>query len=57
LLVLSRKIGQHIVIGDDVRITVLRVNGDEVRLGIAAPESVTVVREEIGTMRDRPKER
>ena len=56
MLVLSRKVGQHIVIGDDIRITVLRVNGDEVRLGIAAPESVIVRREEIGIMRDRPKE-
>jgi carbon storage regulator len=57
MLVLSRKIGEQIIIGDNVRVTVLRVNGDEVRLGIAAPDDIVVRREEIGPMRDRKKER
>ena len=47
MLVLSRRRDEAIVIGDSIRITVVDVRGDTVRLGIAAPKSVTVYRQEI----------
>lgn len=46
-LVLSRHPGEVIMIGDDIRVTVLDVRGGNVRLGIAAPRNVSVDREEI----------
>ena len=47
LLVLSRKQHQSLVIGDDIKITVLELKGNQVRLGIDAPDSIVVHREEI----------
>ena len=47
MLVLSRKVGQRVLIGDDIAITIVRVSGGGVRLGIEAPESLIVVREEL----------
>lgn len=47
MLVLSRRVGESIVIGDDVTVTVLEVRGDVVRVGIQAPRSVAVHREEL----------
>jgi carbon storage regulator len=47
MLVLSRRIGESIIIGDDIVVTVLDVRGDVVRVGIAAPRSVRVHREEV----------
>lgn len=47
MLVLSRKIGERIVIDDEVTISVVSVNGGKVRLGIEAPDSVPVWRAEI----------
>lgn len=47
MLILSRKIGQRIVIGDDVEITVVDVRGEQVRLGITAPRSIAVHRKEL----------
>jgi carbon storage regulator CsrA len=47
MLILSRRVGESVVIGEDISITVLRVKGDHVRLGVTAPKSVTVHREEI----------
>lgn len=47
MLVLSRRANESIVIGGDVVVTVLEVRGDQVRLGIEAPRSVTVHREEV----------
>ncbi len=47
MLVLTRKIQQSIIIGDDVEIVVLEVRGEQVRLGIRAPKNVTVHRKEI----------
>ena len=47
MLVLSRRVGETITIGDDVRITVLEVRSDGVRIGIDAPRSVAVHRAEI----------
>ena len=47
MLVLSRKQQQDIIIGDDLKITVLKVKGNTVRLGIEAPRDVRVVRGEL----------
>ena len=47
MLVLSRQRDQTIVIGDNIRITIVDVRGDKVRLGIDAPRDVAVHREEI----------
>jgi carbon storage regulator len=47
VLVLSRRAGEKIVIGDEVTVTVLEVRGDVVRVGIDAPRSVRVHREEV----------
>lgn len=47
MLVLSRKVGESIVIGDDVTITILEVRGDVIRVGIDAPRSVAVHRAEL----------
>ena len=47
MLILTRNIQEAIMIGDDVTITVLSVNGNQVRLGIDAPRDVEVHREEI----------
>ncbi|MCC6226566.1 MAG: carbon storage regulator CsrA [Microthrixaceae bacterium] len=47
MLVLSRKVGESIVIGSEVTITVLEVRGDHARIGIQAPRSVSVHRQEV----------
>ncbi len=47
MLVLSRKQQQEILIGDDVKVTVLKVKGNTVRLGIEAPRNVKVIRGEL----------
>lgn len=47
MLVLTRRANQSIVIGRDVTVTVLEIRGDQVRLGITAPRSVSVHREEV----------
>lgn len=47
MLVLSRKIGQRILIGDRIAVTVVRVGSGGVRLGIEAPPELPVVREEL----------
>lgn len=47
MLILTRRAGEVIMIGDDVTVTVLAVNGAQVRLGVAAPRSTAVHREEI----------
>jgi len=47
LLILTRKSGEGLFIGDDIRITVLEIRGKQIRLGIEAPSAVVVLREEI----------
>lgn len=47
MLVLTRKLGESIVIGNNVRVTVLELQGKQIRLGIDAPQEVTVHRGEV----------
>jgi len=47
MLILTRKSGESITIGDDVKITVVEVKGKQVRIGIDAPRSYTIHREEV----------
>ena len=55
MLVLSRKINEVIRIGDDITITVLKVGGENVRLGIEAPRDVPIHRAEIWERIEREK--
>jgi carbon storage regulator len=47
MLILTRRVGEKLIIGEDVTVTVLGVKGAQVRIGINAPREVTVNREEI----------
>lgn len=47
MLILTRRIGETLVIGDEILVTVLGVKGNQVRLGVNAPKEVAVNREEI----------
>ena len=46
MLALSRKLGESIVIGKDIKISILQINGDQIKIGIDAPKNVTIYREE-----------
>ena len=47
MLVLSRRVDESLFIGDDIKITVLDIRGGQVRIGITAPDSIKVHREEV----------
>lgn len=47
MLILTRRVGESLVIGDNVNVTVLGVKGNQVRIGVSAPKDVAVHREEI----------
>ena len=47
MLILTRRIGETLNIGDDVSLTVLGIKGNQVRIGIKAPQDVTIHREEV----------
>ena len=47
MLILTRRIGESLMIGDDVNVTVLGIRGNQVRIGVNAPKDVAVHREEI----------
>ncbi len=49
MLVVSRKVGERILIGDQITITVIKVGSGGVRIGIDAPKELAVVREELAT--------
>jgi len=53
MLVLSRKAGERIWIGDDISVTVVRISGGGVRIGIEAPKELPVVREELKLKMDQ----
>jgi carbon storage regulator len=50
MLVLSRKLGEKIVIGDNIVITVVKIDRNQIRIGIEAPQDVPVYREEIAPL-------
>ena len=52
MLILSRKQNERIRVGDSVVVTVVRVSGDKVRIGIEAPQSMRVLRDELEDERD-----
>ena len=54
MLVLSRRVGEEIVIGGNIRVTVVSVEGGKVRLGVTAPASVPVHRKEVLDRPPRP---
>jgi carbon storage regulator len=47
VLILTRRVGENVVIGDDIVVSIVEVRGDAVRIGIQAPRSVSVHREEV----------
>ncbi len=47
MLILTRRVGESLMIGDDVNVTVLGIKGNQVRIGVDAPKEVAVHREEI----------
>ena len=47
MLILSRKINEKVVIGDDISVSIIEIRGDQVRIGIDAPKKVKVFRQEV----------
>jgi len=47
MLILSRKVDEKVVIGDDITISIIEIRGDQVRIGIDAPKKVKVFRQEV----------
>ena len=47
MLVLTRKVGEYLLLGDQIKLCVVRIDGDEVRIGINAPRSIAIVRGEL----------
>ena len=47
MLILSRKVGEKIMIGEDISISIIEVRGDQVRIGVDAPKTVKVFRQEV----------
>ena len=47
MLILSRKVNEKIIIGEDVSVSVIEIRGDQVRLGVDAPKNVKVFRQEV----------
>jgi carbon storage regulator len=56
MLVLSRKVGESLVIADNIKLTIVKISGNRVRLGIEAPEDVSILRGEIPRFCETPIE-
>jgi carbon storage regulator len=56
MLILTRRPGESLRIGDDIEVTVMAVNGSQVRIGINAPRDISVDREEIAERKRRDRE-
>ncbi len=56
MLILTRRVGENLNIGDDIQITVLGVKGNQVRIGVTAPEDVPVHRQEVYERIQRERE-
>ncbi len=56
MLVLSRKVGERILIGDNISVTVVRITGGGVRLGVEAPADMAVIRQELKDRLDSEQE-
>jgi carbon storage regulator len=56
MLILTRRAGEAVRIGDEIEVTVMAVNGSQVRIGISAPRDIAVDREEIAERKRRDRE-
>jgi carbon storage regulator len=52
MLILTRRLGERILIGNDIEVQIMQVNGTQVRVGIKAPNTVSIDREEIRMRKD-----
>lgn len=57
MLVLTRKIGESILIGDDIRITLVQMKGQGIRVGIECPKEIKILREELTREREYDNEK
>lgn len=55
MLVLGRKLGEEVWVGSDIRVTIIKVEGGTVRLGIEAPSEVRIERAEISQLNKKPR--
>jgi carbon storage regulator len=57
MLILTRRVGESVMIGDEIMVTVIEIKGTQVRLGVAAPKAIPVHREEVYVRLKQEKDR